>query len=84
MIAKHPVLLGFAILFSAAALIAWPWLFIPLILAPAAWYGTQWHDRHYQRLAARKRVLAAHADYEHHALINGSPVGVYGNYPPAG
>jgi hypothetical protein len=83
MIAKHPVLLGFAILFGMAALTAWPWLLIPLFMAPAAWYGTLWHDRRYQQLRYHRQALAAHADYEHHALIYGDPRGWYGAYPPA-
>lgn len=80
--AHHPIQLILLLLLAVGVIGAYPWLLIPALLAPAAWYGTQAYDRRYQAHATHRRRLEARADFEHHLLINGDPRGTYGQYRP--
>lgn len=82
-LAQHPVMLCAALILTVGMVAAYPWLLIPLAMAPTAWYGTRTYDRKYQARATHQRMLNAHADYEHWLTTNGHPAGMYGQYPPA-
>ncbi|BCI54954.1 hypothetical protein NIIDNTM18_42320 [Mycolicibacterium litorale] len=84
---QHPILLVVGVILGCASLIAfWP-IFLGLALV-AALAGLLYkvsteYDKNSLDAARRRRTLAAHADYEHHALAYGDPRGIYGQYPPA-
>lgn len=82
-LAHHPVLLVSALVLAAGLAATYPPLLALPVLAAAAWWGTQAYDRRHHTRTAHKRMLAAHADYEHWLLTHGHPAGVYGQFPPA-
>jgi hypothetical protein len=84
--AQHPYLTICLTLLGLGVVVTYWYVFaLAAALVVAGWdlrAATVRYDRTLLARARHRQLLAAHADFEHHCLINGDPRGVYGQYPP--
>lgn len=83
---RHPLIICFLVFMGFGVVAAyWP-VFVAAGVIAALGYGlylfTLRYDRNTLTKAQHRRLLAAHADFEHHCLMAGDPRGVYGQYRP--
>lgn len=83
----NPVYIGVVILFGAGFIMAYPLASVFVLTVVAAGIGfVRWMirlDKRSWEQIGRRQALIAHADYEHHLVMNGDPRGWFGQFPPA-